>query len=727
MGKYPHYKQLEEKDCGPACIKMICKYYGKFYSIRHIHELAHTNRSGSNLLGLSRACNQLRLKATGVRVNFQTLAEDIQLPCIAHWQHSHFVVVYHIGKGKVTVGDPAHGVITYTYNEFQRGWNGKGQGGIALVIEPTADFFNERADQTKDEKHNNWGFLLKYVVMHKKYFLQIIFGLLISSFFQMLFPFLTKNIVDVGIAGKDISFIYLVLGAQLALFLGRAVIDVIRSWTLIYISARINISLISEYFMKLMNLPIAFFDKRLTGDLTQRINDHNRIEQFLTSSILNMMLSLFTLVVMGVVLCIYSVPIFTIFFIGSALYLGWILVFLKRRAEIDYKRFSQQSHNQSKIFEIINGMQEIKLNNAEQSKRWEWEKIQIKLYKISMSSLSLAQVQNVGSGLINELKNILITVFSAGLVIKGELTLGMMLSVTYIVGQLNGPVMQILGFIQTMQDAGISLERLKEIHNREDEEKDQIIPSISTGRDAIHLQNVSFSYDATMSKPVFTNLNLHIPANKITAIVGSSGSGKTTLLKLLLKFYSPEEGEIRVGDQQLERVSAQQWRARCGVVMQEGYIFNDTIARNIALGVEEIDHDLLEYAIRIANIQDMVASLPLGVDTMIGQEGQGLSTGQKQRVLIARAVYKEPEFIFFDEATSALDANNEKKIIENLQSFFKGKTVVIIAHRLSTVKNADQIVVIEEGKIIETGNHETLVSQRKNYFELIKNQLALGN
>jgi ATP-binding cassette subfamily B protein len=467
-----------------------------------------------------------------------------------------------------------------------------------------------------------------------------------------------------------------------------------------------------------MKLPISYFDVRMTGDLLQRINDHKRIERILTTSSLTVLFSFFNLIIFSLVLGYYSLQIFGVFVIGSILYFTWVLFFFKKRKELDYKRFSEVSSEQSKVIELINGMQEIKLHNAERRMRWNWEYVQARLFKVATKSLALEQTQSVGSNFINELKNMFVTILSAKLVIDGDITLGMMMAISYIVGQLNGPIVQLIDFMRDLQDAQISIDRLGEIHNMEDEEKpeDEKLTEVPENA-AIKLNNISFRYTGGL-EPVLKNLTLEIPSNKTTAIVGVSGSGKTTLMKLLLGFYQVDKGEIMINNFNLKNISPKEWRRNCGVVMQEGYIFNDTIAKNIAVGEDYVDKEKLNHAINVANISDY--------NTKIGSEGSGLSTGQKQRLLIARSVYKNPKYLFFDEATSALDANNEKVIMENLNSFFKDKTAVVIAHRLSTVQNADQIVVLDKGKIIEKGNHKELIELKGNYYHLVKNQLNLG-
>ncbi|WP_299314671.1 peptidase domain-containing ABC transporter [uncultured Aquimarina sp.] len=733
MPKFPFYKQAESKDCGPTCIKIIAKHYGKVLNTQKLRSLSETTREGSSLLGLSEAVESIGFRSLGVKLSLDQLLE-VPLPCIVHWNKVHYVVVYKIKttrKGSMTiyVSDPAHGLITYTKEEFIKAWIGNNadqttEEGVALLVEPTPKFYNDNLDE-KDEEFG-FKFISKYVFKYKKFIIQLILGLTAGSLLQLITPFLTQSIVDVGIANEDIDFVYLVLIAQLSLFVGRTLIDVLRSWILLHLSTRINISLISDFFIKLMNLPISYFDVKMTGDLLQRINDHKRIEQILTMSSLNVLFSMVNLIVFSIVLIYYSFSIFAVFAIGSAFYFAWILIFFKKRKKLDYKRFSQISEEQSKVIELVNGMQEIKLHNAEKRKRWNWEFVQAKLFKISIENLALEQYQSVGSAFINELKNILITVLSAVLVIDGEITLGMMLAITSIVGQLNAPITQLINFLRELQDAQISLERLGEIHNKEDEEKagDEKLRDIPENS-GFDIKNLSFRYVGS-DKPVLQNLDLLIPANKITAVVGVSGSGKTTLMKLLLKFYEPDDGQIFIGSHDLQNVSQKAWRDQFGVVMQEGYIFNDTIANNIAVGEDYVDKKKLAHAVDVANIKEFVESLPLSYNTKIGMEGVGLSTGQKQRLFIARAVYKNPKFLFFDEATSALDANNEKVIMEKLDTFFKDKTVMVIAHRLSTVKNADQIVVLDRGEIIEVGNHESLIKEKGSYYNLVKNQLELG-
>ncbi|WP_299122162.1 peptidase domain-containing ABC transporter [uncultured Winogradskyella sp.] len=728
MKKFPFYKQRDNKDCGPTCLKIITKYFNKSIAIQQLRELSETTRAGSSLLGLSEAAEKIGFRSLGVKLTLKRLLEA-PLPCIVHWNNNHYTVLYKIKKEVFYISDPAHGLLKYNKKEFLNHWIGHNasdqtEEGIALLLEPTAKFYNSDFDKGKTEF--GFKFLSKYIFKYKRFLWQLIIGLIAASLLQLIFPFLTQSVVDVGIKNQDIHFIYLILFAQLALFIGRTAIEVIRSWILLHLSTRINISLVSDFFIKLMNLPIAFFDTRMTGDILQRINDHKRIERILTTSSLNVLFSMVNLLVFSFVLAYYNLMLFGIFLLGSFLYFLWIIIFLKKRRDLDYKRFSEVSQEQSKVIELINGMQEIKLHNAEKQKRWSWEFVQARLFRVSIEGLALEQYQSVGSGFINEVKNILITVLSAKLVIDGDITLGMMLAISYIVGQLNSPISQLINFIREVQDAKISLDRLSEIHNKEDEEQQDVEKLMDIPLDAnLELSKVSFRYVGS-DQMVLKDLDLTIPAKKVTAIVGVSGSGKTTLMKLLLKFYDPNNGQIKIGHHDLQNVSQKTWRHQCGVVMQEGYIFNDTIANNIAVGEDYVDKKKLAHAVDVANIKEFIESLPLSYNTKIGMEGIGVSTGQKQRLLIARSVYKNPNFLFFDEATSALDANNEKVIMEKLNTFFEDKTVVVIAHRLSTVKNAHQIVVLDKGKIVEVGNHEALVKQKGNYFNLVKNQLELG-
>ena len=732
--RFPFVRQPDSMDCGPACLSMITQYYGKEYSLDYLRQNSFIGKDGVSLLGISRAAEQIGFRTIGGRVTFDNLTHKALLPCIAHWRQEHFVVIYDIKKTDkkesiIRIADPGKGLVEYTAADFRKNWVSTQtygeEKGVVLLLEPTNIFYEKKTDAVHST--NRLVFLWKYLLKYKRFFTQLILGLFLGSVLQLIFPFLTQAIVDRGINGKDINFIWLVLIAQMMLLFSRTAIDFIRRRILLHISTRINISLISDFFIKLMKLPMKFFDTKLTGDLLQRIEDHRRIENFLTVQTLNLLFSLFSFLIFGIVLLVYNIPVFLVFVVGSMVYGFWIMRFLKKRRILDYKNFEQQGINRNVVYQLITGMQEIKLQGCEQRKRWEWEDVQADLFDINMQSLTLTQNQEAGSILINELKNILITVIAATAVINGNLTLGMMLAVQYIIGQLNSPVEQIMNFIYSWQDVSISLDRMNEIHIRKNEENENRTETELPADRSIYICNLSFKYDGASTDYILDNINLHIPQGKVTAIVGASGSGKTTLVKLMLGYYAPNEGSINIGTTDLERFNLSWWRTECGAVMQEGYLFSDTIARNIATFGDEIDIQRLHYAASVANIAYYIDSLPLGYNTLIGQDGQGISQGQRQRILIARAVYRNPQFIFLDEATNALDAHNERVIVENLTDFYRNKTVVVVAHRLSTVKNADQIVVLDKGKITEVGSHEELTRRQGKYYELVKNQLELGS
>ena len=733
MWHYPVYTQLDRMDCGPTCLRMIAKYYGRVYSLQTLRDKAFISRSGVSLLGISEAAESIGFRTTGVKITFEQLVDDFPLPCILHWNQQHFVVCYRIrkrrNKYKILIGDPA-GTQTVTYNEeeFKRCWissREKGQDtGVALVLEPTPDFYSMEEDRKEAKKKLN--FFFRYLSPHKKALVQLVLGMVIGSILQLIVPFLTQSLVDVGIRDNNLNFITLILVAQLIIFIARLSVDFIRSWLLLHMNIRINISLISDFLVKLMRLPLHFFDTKMIGDIMQRIGDHSRIESFLTGSSISTLFSFVNFIVFGFVLAYYDLSIFGLFLLGNLLYVIWVLSFMKYRRELDLRRFSQASTEQSTLYQIITGMQEIKLNNCETQKRWKWERIQVKLFKISVKGLALQQYQQVGSVFFNQTTNILISYIAARSVVEGNMTLGMMMSLTYIIGQLNSPIEQFIGFARSFPDAKISLERLNEIHQKEDEEETAVDKVSFLPQDhTFTIENLCFSYDGSPDY-VLNNVNLTIPRNKITAIVGASGSGKTTLIKLLLGFYTPNKGNIKVGDVYLKNINPHLWRSVTGSVMQDGFIFSETIAENIAIGEEVIDKERLLKAAQIANIDQFIDSLPLGYNTKIGMEGSGISQGQRQRILIARAVYKNPDFLFFDEATNALDANNEREIMEHLNEFYRGKTVVIVAHRLSTVQNADKIVVLDKGGIVEEGTHQELTCLKGIYYRLVKNQLELG-
>ncbi|MBL7707262.1 MAG: peptidase domain-containing ABC transporter [Taibaiella sp.] len=743
--KYIFYKQLDVMDCGATCLRMVARQYGRTYSINKLRRICETGKQGVSLYAISHAAEQIGFNTLGVKSRIEDLPEA-PMPCILHWQDSHFIVLHKIKQARsgihqarFTIADPAsNGLMTIDYDSFKAMWLGKAtQEGVALLLEPTPDFLKTEEALAEQQKNRiGWNTLLGYLLQHKAYFFQVLLALAAASLFQLLIPFLTQGIVDRGVNMQDINFVYLALSAQFILMLARTLIEFSRQGLLLYISTKINLSLLTDFWKKLMRLPISYFDTKQTGDIMQRIGDQQRIEQFLTGNSINILFAVINLLVYSFVMLLYSVPVFLIFLSGSILYMLWISLFLKARRKLNYKQFALSSIENSATLEMVQGMQEIKLYNAETPFRWKWENMQRGLFRIGFKNLSLSQVQSAGALFINEGKNLLVTAIVATAVIKGELSLGAMLAIQYILGALNNPIQQFTGFIQELQDAKIALERLNEIHAEADEPQQAVNKQLQVQGEAtgISIANLSFGYFSGEDERVLKNISLDIPAGKVTAIVGMSGSGKTTLLKVLQKFYDEKyRGEIKITTgsgappQELKQIVPKTWREQIGAVMQDGFIFNESIAGNIAVGVEEPDRQRLEYAAQMANIDGFIRHLPLGFDTKIGMEGVGVSMGQRQRILIARAVYKDPGILFFDEATNSLDANNEKVILENLESFFTGRTVIVVAHRLSTVKNADKIVVLEQGTIVEEGTHATLTTLKGKYYELVKNQLELGN
>jgi len=726
--KFPVYRQLDSKDCGPTCIRIIAKYFGKEFSLNLIQNLSETTREGSSLYGMAKAAEKIGLHSTGAKVDLENL-KSLPLPCVIHWNQDHFVVLYKIKKNKYYISDPEKGLLCLSELEFKTAWIGpnsqKKDMGIIMLIQTTPDFYEwDVEDPDKISNKTSFKFLFEYIKKYRSFLIQLLIGLVVESVLLVLFPLLTQSIVDIGIKNKNLSFIYLILAIQLMFMLGKTMGEVIKSWILLHLSTRINISLVSDFFIKLMKLPIGYFDSKLTGDLMQRIKDHDRIESLLTRDSLNIIFAMFNLITFSILLAYYSMGIFALFWVGSILFVSWVFLFIKKRKILDYEMFEIRAKEESKVIELINGMQEIKLHNIEQRMRWSWEYIKARLFKAKVNFLALEQKQSVGGITINEIKNILIIVYTAQLVVNGSLSLGAMLAISYIIGQLNRPIYDIIEFVHSAQDAKLSLERISEIHNRRDEiSQSQLYRKKVTPFDGIYIRDLTFRYKGT-TEPVLKKITLTIPSGKTTAIVGPSGSGKTTLMKILLKFYTPNSGGVFVGQTNLDHFSHTTWRDYCGAVMQEGHIFSNTISFNIAL-TEDVDYDRLISAVKAAEIKEFIEAKPLAYNTKIGKEGIGLSTGQKQRILIARAIYKNPEFILFDEATSSLDANNEKKITKNLNDFFSSKTAIIIAHRLSTVKKADNIVVLDKGEIVEMGNHQELVDRKGFYFNLVKNQLEL--
>lgn len=729
--RYVSYIQHDSMDCGPTCLRMVARFYGKSYSLQNLRDRCHITREGVSLLGISDAAESIGFRTTGVKVTWTQMVEEMPMPCIVHWNQRHFVVVYDVvkkrGSYKVVVADPASGLLEYKAEDFLKSWleSEEKTEGIALILEPTPKFYEEDGDD--ERRHYGFAYVLKYLRPFRSYIIQILLAMLTASVISLLMPFITQSVVDKGIGTGSLSLIVVLLIAQLTLTLGGLANNLIRSWLMLHTTSRVSISLISDFLCKLMRLPIAFFDSKMVGDIMQRIGDYNRIQTFLTSSLLSMVIAVVSFVVYGFIMAGYNATIFIVFLIGASLYVLWVLLFMKRRRKLDYMRFQQASANQSNIVQLIGGMQEIKLNNCEKQKRWEWEAIQARLFKVGVKSLTLGQVQEIGSTFIDQTKNILMSFIAAKSVIDGGMTLGMMMALQYIMGQINAPISQFISFVQSAQDASISLDRLGEIHEMKDEEpvEEERIKDIPSDADIV-FRDVVFQYDGPHSPKVLDEVSLTIPSGKVTAIVGASGSGKTTMLKMMLGFYPPVSGEVLLGNVSLKNYSESRWRARCGTVMQEGYIFSDTIAANMAVSEECPDMDRVRWAAGVSNINGWIEGLPLGYGTKIGADGHGLSSGQRQRILIARAAYKDSRYLFFDEATNSLDANNERTIMENLERLFADKTVVVVAHRLSTVKNADNIIVLDKGRIAEQGTHLQLTALRGKYYELVKNQLELG-
>ena len=722
---FPSYRQLDQMDCGPSCLKMLTEYFGRSYDLEYLRRISFLQRDGVSLEALSQALQLIGIESVGIKTDIEELISDVPLPAIAHWEGNHFIIIYKTNRKFIFVSDPAYGKVKYKHEEFVHKWaESERRQGVLLLAEPTRQFFDEEPQEM--EKKGGLGFLLDYLKPHKKYIFQVLLGLFLAAIIQLMLPFLTQSMVDYGINYEDLSFINLILVAQLFLFITRSATEVIRGWVLLLVSTRANIQMLTDFLGKLLSLPIEYFESKTIGDFMQRIYDHQRIDEFLTGRGLSIPFDILNILVFGFVLSYFSSTITLLYLFGTTLFFVWSLLFMKKKEILDNQLFDLNRKDQSLFLQIILAVSEIKLNNSENRRKREWESNQNNLFRLKSKILGVGQTQVNGGRFITELTNIFIIFSSAKAVITGNMTLGTMLAIQFIIGSLSLPISHIVDFLTGYQEAILSFNRLSEVHNEIPEDHrmgygTKLIPADIT------LKKVGFRYGEQSLPLVIKDINITIPIGKTTAIVGSSGSGKTTLLKILLKFYEPIHGLVRVGEEDLEDINTALWRSKCGTVMQDGHLFNDTLERNITESQPDtpIDRKLLRKAVEIVNLADFIQNLPLGYETRIGENGQLLSGGEKQRVLLARAIYKDPDYLFLDEATSSLDSENEMVITERLFSFCKDRTVVIIAHRLSTVINADQILVMERGEIVEKGSHRELLSKEGVYHNLVKNQLVI--
>ncbi len=725
--RFPFTRQFDQMDCGPACIRMVAAAHGRHYPLSYLRSLSHLTREGVSVAGIRDALAQIGMESLSFEMTLEQLREKCPLPAILHWEQNHFVVLYEAkrsrwsGRWHYSVANPAYGKHTFSEESFSRFWL-NGEKGVVVAISPTEDFYSRKDVK---EKHSLVRFARRYVWPYKWEMSQSALGMLFGLFLSLVTPFLTQAMVDDGIGLRDMSLIVSIMLAQLFIFFGTFSMGLISSWVSLYMSTRINISVLSDYLTKLLRLPMTFFETKSVGDYQQRLGDHGRLQSFVTYNTLSTLFALVSVPFYLAIIAWYSPVILAAYLLLTAASTGWMMWFFRRRKALDYEQFRISSENQNRQYELLQGITDIKLNAYDDYKMEEWRSLQERQYGMSQKVLRLEQVQSTGFMLIGQLRNIFITCWIAAEVVSGELTLGMMMSISAIIGQVNGPLSQLIGFLQQLQNARISLERSEEVHLCQNEDTPQQAELPADRPLDIHVSDLSFSYTGRIGTEVLSHIDLHIPAGSMTAIVGESGSGKTTLMKLLLKFYAPTSGEICLGDRPLSHYTAKSVRQAAGIVMQDNFLFSDTVARNIMLG-EAPDEKRLAEAVHVACLDDYVARQPLGLLTKVGSEGIGVSGGEKQRIMLARAAYKHPCYLLLDEATSSLDAENERRITEHIAQRFAGCTRIVIAHRLSTVRHADQIIVLRHGRVVEAGTHDALVKQRGYYYDLIHNQLELA-